>query len=151
AALWYIEAVRAYDDATKDDTTLAALWPALQAIVQGYREGTRYGIHMDPADHLIAAGEPGVQLTWMDARVDGRVITPRMGKAVELNALWYNALCARRGSAGRGGHPADPWAALAEGARRGFDRFWNDATGCCFDVLDGPGGADPSIRPNQLL
>ena len=151
AALWFIEAVRAYDETTKDDSTLAALLPALEAIVHGYRAGTRYGIREDPADHLIAAGAPGVQLTWMDAKVGDRVITPRAGKAVEVNALWYNALCAMRGFAQRLGRPADPWDALAARVRASFDRFWNDAAGCCFDVLDGPEGHDPSVRPNQLF
>jgi predicted glycogen debranching enzyme len=151
AALWFIEAVRAYDETTKDDSTLAALLPALEAIVHGYRAGTRYGIREDPADHLIVAGEPGVQLTWMDAKVGDRVITPRAGKAVEVNALWYNALCAMRGFAQRLGRPADPWDTLADRVRASFDRFWNDAAGCCFDVLDGPGGHDASVRPNQIF
>jgi predicted glycogen debranching enzyme len=151
AALWFVEAVRAYDEATKDDTTLAALLPALEAIVRGYREGTRFGIHEDPADRLIAAGAPGVQLTWMDAKVGERVITPRAGKPVEVNALWYNALCAMAGFARRLGRPTAPWDALAEAVRAGFERFWNDAAGCCFDVLDGDGGHDPSVRPNQIF
>jgi len=151
AALWFIEAVRAYDETTKDDSTLAALLPALEAIVHGYRAGTRYGIREDPADHLIVAGAPGVQLTWMDAKVGDRVITPRAGKAVEVNALWYNALCAMRGFAQRLGRPADPWDALADRVRASFDRFWNDAAGCCFDVLDGPEGHDASVRPNQIF
>jgi predicted glycogen debranching enzyme len=151
AALWFIEAVRAYDEATKDVTTLAALLPALEAIVHGYREGTRYGIREDPTDHLIFAGEPGVQVTWMDAKVGDRVITPRVGKAVEVNALWYNALCAMRGFAQRLGRPTGSWESLAERVQAGFDRFWNGAAGCCFDVLDGPEGHDASIRPNQIL
>ncbi len=151
AALWFVEAVRAYDAATHDDPTLAALEPALEAIVRGYRAGTRYGIREDPADHLITAGAPGVQLTWMDAKVGDRVITPRAGKPVEINALWYNALCAMAGFARRLGRPSAPWEALAERVRAGFDRFWNDAAGCCFDVLDGVGGHDPSVRPNQIF
>ena len=151
AALWFIEAVRAYDEATKDDTTLAALLPALEAIVHGYREGTRYGIREDPTDHLIFAGEPGVQVTWMDAKIGDRVITPRVGKAVEVNALWYNALCAMRGFAQRLGRPTGSWESLAERVQTGFDRFWNGAAGCCFDVLDGPEGHDASIRPNQIF
>ena len=151
AALWFVEAVRAYHAATGDDTTLAALWPGLEAIVRGYREGTRYGIHEDPADHLIAAGAPGVQLTWMDAKVGDRVITPRAGKPVEINALWYNALHAMAGFARRLGRPSAPWDELAEGVRAGFDRFWNEAAGCCFDVLAGDGEHDASVRPNQIF
>jgi predicted glycogen debranching enzyme len=151
AALWYVEAARAYDAATKDDATLVAVFPALEAIVHGYRAGTRYGIAEDPRDHLIRAGEPGVQLTWMDARVGDWVVTPRMGKPVEINALWYNALRAMAHLAARLGRPAGPWRALADDVARGFDRFWNHATGCCFDVLDGPDGDDASVRPNQIF
>jgi len=151
AALWFVEAVRAYHEATGDDITLAALWPGLEAIVRGYREGTRYGIHEDPADHLIAAGAPGVQLTWMDAKVGDRVITPRAGKPVEINALWYNALRAMAGFARRLGRPSAPWDELGERVRAGFDRFWNEAAGCCFDVLAGDGEHDASVRPNQIF
>jgi predicted glycogen debranching enzyme len=151
AALWYVEAARAYDAATKDDATLATVFPALEAIVHGYRAGTRYGIAEDPRDHLIRAGEPGVQLTWMDARVGDWVVTPRMGKPVEINALWYNALRAMARLAARLGRPAGPWTALADDVARGFDRFWNGAAGCCFDVLDGPDGDDASVRPNQIF
>jgi predicted glycogen debranching enzyme len=151
AALWYVEAVRAYDAATKDDPTLMAVFPALEAIMGGYREGTRHGIKEDPRDHLIRAGEPGVQLTWMDARVGDRVVTPRTGKPVEVNALWYNALRAMAHLSGRLGRSASPWTSLADAVERGFDRFWNETTGCCFDVIDGPDGDDPSIRPNQIL
>jgi predicted glycogen debranching enzyme len=151
AALWYVEAVRAYDAATKDDPTLVAIFPALEAIMRGYREGTRYGIAEDPRDHLIDAGEPGVQLTWMDARVGDRVVTPRTGKPVEINALWYNALRAMAHLAGRLGRSASPWTSVADAVERGFDRFWNESAGCCFDVIDGPDGDDPSVRPNQIL
>ncbi len=151
AALWYIEAVRAYVAATKDDAALARLYPTLEEIVRWYRQGTRYGIGEDPADGLIRSSEPGVQLTWMDARVGGWVVTPRTGKAVEINALWYNGLCAMRDFAARLGRPADPWAELAERARRGFDRFWNDDATGCFDVIDSPEGNDAALRPNQIF
>jgi len=151
AALWFVEAVRAYHQATGDDATLAALWPALEAIVRGYREGTRYGIHEDPADHLIAAGAPGVQLTWMDAKIGDRVITPRGGKPVEISALWYNALRAMAGFARRLGRPSTPWDDHAERVRAGFARFWNERARGCFDVLDGEGGHDASVRPNQIF
>jgi predicted glycogen debranching enzyme len=152
AALWYVETVRAYDAATKDDVTLARLFPVLESIVAAYRAGTRYGIALDPTDHLIRAGEPGVQLTWMDAVVDGVVVTPRTGKPVEINALRYNAHRALAQLATRLGRPATEWNALADAARDGFARFWNPAAGCCVDVLDTPdGGADASVRPNQLF
>jgi predicted glycogen debranching enzyme len=151
AALWYVEAVRAYDTETKDDSTLAAVFPALEAIVSGYQGGTRYGIAEDPRDHLIRAGEPGVQLTWMDARVGDWVVTPRIGKPVEINALWYNALRAMAHLARRLGRSGNPWASLADEVERSFDRFWNESGGCCFDVIDSPDGDDPSVRPNQIL
>src|SRR2546426_3776329 len=91
AALWYVEAVRAYHEATRDAGLLEELFPLLAEIVRLHAEGTRYGIRVD-SDGLLIAGEPGVQLTWMDAKVDDWVVTPRGGKAVEINALWYNAL-----------------------------------------------------------
>jgi glycogen debranching enzyme len=97
------------------------------------------------------SGEAGVQLTWMDARVGDRVVTPRTGKAVEINALWHNALCAMIGFARALARPASEWQALADRVATGFDRFWNAAAGCCFDVLDSPTGNDPSIRPNQIF
>src|SRR5439155_910238 len=97
ATLWYVEAVRAYHAATGDDGLLEALYPGLEEIVRWHREGTRYGIKEDPTDGLLTAGAPGVQLTWMDAKAGDRIVTPRRGKAIEINALWYNALHAMRG------------------------------------------------------
>ncbi|MCI0546058.1 MAG: amylo-alpha-1,6-glucosidase [Candidatus Rokubacteria bacterium] len=150
ATLWYVEAIRAYHAATGDDASLAALYPVLEDIVRWHREGTRHRIAVDPADGLLRAGEPGVQLTWMDARVGDRVVTPRIGKPVEINALWYGALTALAGFAARLGRPADPWREMAARARAGFDRFWCAARGHCYDVIDGPGD-DAALRPNQLL
>ena len=92
ATLWWIEAIRATHAATGDDGLLKELWPVLESVVDWHRRGTRYGIGEDPGDGLLRAGEPGVQLTWMDARVGDWVVTPRIGKPVEINALWYNAL-----------------------------------------------------------
>jgi predicted glycogen debranching enzyme len=149
-ALWYVEAVAAYVDATGDLATLRALWPSLQGVVTGYRNGTRYNIHMD-ADGLIVASAPGVQLTWMDARIGNWVVTPRMGKPIEIAALWYNALQRTAALASRIRKSADEYAALAKLARAGFDRFWNGPAGYCYDVLDGPGGDDATLRPNQIL
>ncbi len=151
AALWYVEAVRAYHAATGDDALLARLYPALSDIIGWYRKGTRYGIGQDETDGLLRSGEPGVQLTWMDARVDDRVVTPRTGKAVEINALWHNALRAMAGFAQALARPADEWKAQADRVATGFDRFWNHAESCCFDVLDTPAGNDASIRPNQIF
>ncbi len=151
ATLWYVEAIRAYHAATDDDALLEELYPVLEAVVGRHREGTRYGIGEDAADGLLRAGEPGVQLTWMDARVGDWVVTPRIGKPVEINALWYNALRAMAGFARRLGRRVAPWDALADRVRHGFGRFWNAAAGYCYDVLDGPDGADPALRPNQIF
>ena len=151
ATLWYFEAIRAYHAATGDDALLRDLFPVLQDIVEWHVRGTRYGIHVDPADGLLYAGEPGVQLTWMDAKVSDWVVTPRIGKPVEVNALWYNALCSLAAFARCLGEPANRYEALAEQARSGFVRFWNEEAGYCADVIDGPNGDDPALRPNQLL
>jgi predicted glycogen debranching enzyme len=151
AALWYVEAVRAYHAATGDDATLRELYPALERIARGYLSGTRYGIRVDPTDGLVTAGEAGVQLTWMDARVGDWVVTPRIGKPVEINALWYNALVALGALARRLERPAGEWTALAARAAAGFERFWNAAAACCYDVIDGPGGHEAALRPNQVL
>jgi predicted glycogen debranching enzyme len=151
ATLWYFEAVRAYHAATQDDGLLKELYPVLEDVIRWHQLGTRYGIAEDPADGLLRAGEPGVQLTWMDARVGDRVITPRIGKPVEINALWFNALRAMGAFARRLGRAATPWDRLAERVGASFGRFWYEAGGHCYDVLDGPGGADPSLRPNQVF
>jgi predicted glycogen debranching enzyme len=151
AALWYVEAVRAYHEATGDTDGVRALFPALEQIAEAYMTGTRYHIRVDPADGLVAAGEPGVQLTWMDARVDGREVTPRAGKPVEINALWYNALVSMGGLARALGRRAERWDAAAARAAAGFARFWNADAGYCYDVIDGPAGAETALRPNQIL
>jgi predicted glycogen debranching enzyme len=150
AALWYVEAVRAYHAATGDDAALRELFPALELIVRGYTAGTRYGIRVD-GDGLVTAGEPGVQLTWMDAKVGDWVVTPRIGKAVEINALWYNALVAMAGFARRLGRSTAAWEAMAERAAASFTRFWNAEAGYCYDVIDTPAGVDVTLRPNQIL
>jgi len=151
ATLWYFEAISAYHAATGDDALLRDLFPVLQMIIDWHRRGTRYNVHGDPADGLLYAGEPGVQLTWMDAKVGDWVVTPRIGKSVEINALWYNGLCSTADFARRLGEPADRYEALAEQTRAGFARFWNEVAGYCYDVIDGPGGDDLALRPNQLL
>jgi predicted glycogen debranching enzyme len=150
AALWFIEAVRAYVDASKDTVFLADVFPALVAIIDGYKKGTRYNIHLD-TDGLIAAGEPGIQLTWMDAKVGDHVITPRIGKPIEISALWYAGLRAMEAFAMQLGQSPDRFHDLAERCLAGFTRFWNAEKNYCYDVLDGPGGNDPALRPNQLF
>jgi predicted glycogen debranching enzyme len=149
--LWYFEAIRAYHKATGDEALLHDLFSVLQDIIDWHVRGTRYQIHVDPADGLLNAGEPGVQLTWMDAKVDDWVVTPRIGKPVEVNALWYNALRVMAEFARLLGEPPERYEALAEQAREGFGRFWNEEAGYLYDVLDGPEGNDPSLRPNQLF
>ena len=151
ASLLYIEAVRRHLEATNDLATLKALWPSLQQIVDCYRAGTLHGIGVDPADRLVTAGESGVQLTWMDAKIGDWVVTPRMGKPVEINALWYSALRSMADFARRLGRDGREFAREADAVQTSFDRFWNPETGCCFDLLDGPEGDDPAIRPNQLI
>jgi 4-alpha-glucanotransferase len=151
ATLWYIEAWRAYVAATGDESALRRSWPVLADIIEWHRKGTRYNIGVDPIDGLLHAGEPGVQLTWMDARVGDWVVTPRMGKPIEINALWYNALMAMAVLAARIGMDGAGYRAAAERAKAGFVRFLRPDGGGFYDVIDGPGGADASLRPNQLF
>ncbi|MGR9107202.1 MAG: amylo-alpha-1,6-glucosidase [Gammaproteobacteria bacterium] len=150
AALWYIEAWRAYREATGDDIAVSQVFPVLASIIDCYRNGTRFRIRMDDGDGLLFAGEPGVQITWMDAKIGDWVVTPRIGKPVEINALWYNALHSMANFADLLGKDAADYAKLAEKARQGFARFVRPEGGL-FDVLDGPEGHDASIRPNQIL
>ena len=152
ATLWYVEALRLYHQATADDALVQELYPKLREIVEAHCQGTRYGIHRDPADGLLGAGVEDVQLTWMDAKVNGEVITPRIGKPVEVNALWFCALRTVACFADVCGESGQGYAELAEEARQGFQRFWNAEQGYCFDVLDGPDGSpEEALRPNQLL
>lgn len=151
ATLWYFEAIRAYYAATRDTALLKELFPILIDIIDWHERGTRYHIHLDPSDGLLYAGEPGVQLTWMDAKWGDWVVTPRIGKPVEINALWYNALRSLVSFCEILNQPADRYRQLADQAKTGFERFWNDKTGYCFDVLDTPFGNDPVLRPNQLF
>lgn len=151
ATLWYFEAIRNYHAITGDDKLLTELFPVLADIVDWHRRGTRFNIHLDPSDGLIYAGEKGVQLTWMDAKVGDWVVTPRIGKPVEINALWYNALRTMSKFAQKLAKPHQEYDEMAEATLKGFSRFWNDSLGYCFDVLDTPEGNDTSLRPNQLF
>ena len=151
ATLWYFEAIRAYHAATGDDDLLAELFPLLTEIVDWHCQGTRYHIQLDREDGLLYAGESGCQLTWMDAKVGDWVVTPRIGKPVEVNALWYNALRSLCQFAKHLGKSSEAYEQLAEATGKGFQRFWNESLGYCFDVLDSPDGNDASLRPNQIF
>ena len=150
ATLWYFEAIRAYYDATEERALLAELFPLLAEIIHWHIQGTRYNIHMDD-DGLLYAGESGVQLTWMDAQVGSWVVTPRIGKPIEVNALWYNALVCLEYFAGILGQSVSQYQKLAEKTRSHFHKFWYEAGGYCYDVIDSPQGDDPSFRPNQIF
>lgn len=158
ATLWYFVALAEYLKSTDDTALLRELYPTLVEIIAWHRRGTRYNIRMDEEDGLLYAGEAGVQLTWMDAKVDDWVVTPRIGKPVEINALWYNALRIMEDFSRQMGEDATEYADLAGRVERGFERFWNTPLGYCYDVLDTPDMGQPqalnhdgSLRPNQLL
>jgi predicted glycogen debranching enzyme len=152
AALWYFEAIRQYFAATQDAATLQKLFPVLAEIIDAHLKGTRYNIHADVADGLIFAGGPGVQLTWMDAKIGDWVVTPRTGKPVEINALWISALETMAVFARLLGKPGEAYEKLAAKAEKSFQKFWNPQRHCCYDVIDAPGiGNDALLRPNQIL
>lgn len=154
ATLWFFHALDRYVQTTGDRETLRLILPTLRQIVDDHLAGTRFGIGVDPRDGLLRQGAEGYQLTWMDAKVGDWVVTPRRGKAVEINALWYNALellarwlCEEDDAAA-----AQPLARHAERARQSFnERFWYSAGGYLYDVVDGEHGDDAACRPNQLL
>ena len=154
ATLWFFHALDRYLEVTHDRLILTLLLPTLLDIVEHHRRGTHFGIQVDPHDGLLQQGQEGYPLTWMDAKVDDWVVTPRRGKAVEVNALWYNALRLLAGWVGeeQGDQAAKGLAEAAEQARTSFNtRFWYDDGGYLYDVIDGPQGNDASCRPNQLL
>lgn len=123
----------------------------MQELIAWHIAGARYGIIMDSRDGLLRAGEAGLQLTWMDAKIGDWVVTPRSGKPVEINALWYNALCSVAEFAQRLGQSPAFYAEIAQQARRGFQRFIKPDGAGLFDVLDSPEGDDARIRPNQIF
>jgi len=153
APLLAILAAKATAEASKDWPWMRRRLPALLSIVDWYTRGTRHGIHVD-GDGLVCAGEPGLQLTWMDAKIGDLVVTPRMGKPVELAGLWIASL--RALALMVADDPAhadreDMLRAQADLAARSLERFWNPSTRCFRDVVDGPNGDDDAIRPNQLF
>lgn len=152
AALWYVDAWRAYMDSVDDQAALEQVFPVLEDIMRHHVQGTRYRIKMDSEDGLLYAGEAGVQLTWMDAKVGEWVVTPRIGKPVEINALWYNALKIMEAFAKRlKKKTALDYGALAKRAGEGFARFKGAQNGGLYDVIDGPDGHDATLRPNQIF
>lgn len=154
ATLWFFHAVDRYVQATGDMHTLRALVPTFQDIVEHHVQGTRFGIHVDPADDLLSQGYPTLPLTWMDAKVGDWVVTPRRGKAVEINALWYNALrllehwCRETNET----KAASALVERADRTRKSFnERYWHGEGGYLYDVVDGDNGDDPALRPNQIF
>ncbi|CAA7619680.1 amylo-alpha-1,6-glucosidase [Magnetospirillum sp. UT-4] len=154
ATLWFFHAVGRCVALTGDRALLTELLPVLSDIIEHHRRGTRFGIAVDPADGLLRQGADGLQLTWMDAKVGDWVVTPRRGKAVEINALWYNALALMAEWLEAAGDAAGAARAGADAARvrDSFNRrFWAPALGHLYDVVDGEGGDDATLRPNQLF
>jgi predicted glycogen debranching enzyme len=154
ATLWFFHAVNRFTKLTGDAETLRHLLPTFVDIVRHHLKGTRFGIRIDPADGLFTQGAEGYQLTWMDAKVGDWVVTPRRGKAVELNALWYNALCLMdEWTTEYGGAEGIDYRHHAERARDSFNRrFWYEKGSHLYDVVDKEGGGDdPSCRPNQVF
>lgn len=152
AALWFFEAVRQYYFATQDLTFVNEMFPILAGVVDAHVQGSRYNIHVDPADALVFAGTPEVQLTWMDSKVGDWVVTARTGKPVEINALWINALETMAEFARLLVRSGTGYEKLAGKASKNFQKFWNAERNYCFDVIDSPGtGNDPTLRPNQIF
>jgi predicted glycogen debranching enzyme len=155
ATLWFFHALERYVTTTHDHTTLDELLPKLIDVANHHLQGTRFNIGVDPADGLLRQGAEGYQLTWMDAKVGDWVVTPRRGKAVEINGLWYNALrLLEKWLRGRGrSDEADRWSQQADRARASFNRrFWYEQGGYLYDVIDGEHvPSDTALRPNQLL
>ena len=155
ATLWMFHALDDYLLAHGDAALEKKMLPILMQVVRAHADGTRYGIGVDPADGLLRAGQAGTQLTWMDAKHGDQVFTPRIGKPVEINALWLNALdVAARLAARQDDEAAKRYCeSLLSRAAASFKRFWNPQRGCLYDVVDVGGGSscDASVRPNQLF
>ncbi len=153
ASLWFIYAIDRYLAYSNDMRRVQSVaWPAIKQILDGYRRGTRYSIHMD-IDGLVAGGTPGTQLTWMDAKIGDWVVTPRHGKPVEIQALWMRALDigARLATQFREAHYAEGCREDRARAVESFRaRFWYEDGQYLYDAIDGPAGNDTSIRPNQI-
>ena len=152
ATLWYFHALDRYYEVTKDRDTLMVLYPALKGVIEYHLNGTRFGIGIDTKDGLLKAGAPGYALTWMDAKVEDWVVTPRRGKPVEIQGLWYNAIRLMGQWADELGEGSDRWDGLAKQVGDSFNaRFWYASGGYLYDIVDGEAGDDHSLRPNQIL
>jgi predicted glycogen debranching enzyme len=152
ATLWYFHALDRYCEITRDTGLIRELFPILKSIIKHHFEGTDFGIGMDPSDGLLRASADGLALSWMDAKVDGWVVTPRRGKPVEIQALWYNALRLMRMWAHNLNEQDEVYERAAEQVFDSFnDRYWNESAAALYDVIDGPEGNDGSLRPNQLF
>jgi predicted glycogen debranching enzyme len=154
ATLWFFHAIDRYVEVTGDRETLQLLLPRLLDIFEAHYRGTHFGIGVDHQDGLLRQGAEGYQLTWMDAKMDGWVVTPRRGKAVEINALWYNALrlLEKWLTEEQKSEEARRVGEVATQAYASFNqRFWNAERGYLFDVVDGEAGDDSACRPNQLF
>lgn len=154
ATLWFFHALHRYVSMTEDRETLRIILPKLIEIVESHVRGTLFNIGIDPGDGLLKQGEEGYQLTWMDAKVNGWVVTPRRGKAVELNALWYNAVrLLEQWVSQEDSQGASAWLKdISEQAFQSFNqRFWYEDGKYLYDVVDGETGDDTACRPNQLL
>jgi predicted glycogen debranching enzyme len=151
ATLWYFHAIHRYVAATDDAELVEELRPILRSIMKSHIEGTRFNIGVDPDDGLLRAGTPAHALTWMDAHMEEWIVTPRRGKPVEIQALWYNAL--RLMEAWEpDAVQREVYARLAARARSSFNaKFWNSARNCLLDVVEGDAGNDAKLRPNQLI
>jgi predicted glycogen debranching enzyme len=152
ATLWFVEALRQYLETTQDLELVRELFPVLAGIIDAHVNGTQFGIRVDPADALLLEGAPELQLTWMDAKIGDWVVTPRSGKAVEINALWINALQTMAVFAASLQEPREGYEKLAEKATGNFQKFWNVERACCYDVIDRPNGErNVLLRPNQIF
>ncbi len=154
STLWYFQALKSYFDQTNDYELLRELFIKLGEIIDWHFKGTFHGIKVDPEDYLLVANDPGWQLTWMDAKYGDKVFTPRAGKPVEVNALWYNALMCMANWSDLLEIQANKeyYSEAAKKVRTSFQKFWNADLKCLYDVIDTPSGwEDSSVRPNQIL
>ncbi len=152
AALWYFIAIHKFLQYTNDLDFIIEIYQGLEEIITSYMRGTRYNIHQDNNDSLLIGGTDSTQITWMDAKVDDWAITSRTGKAVEINALWYNALCIIANLTEKINGKGQIYRELAKKVSNSFNRvFWNKEQEYLYDVIKSDGEKDESLRPNQIL